>query len=181
MAARGMQVPTYAYAENNPLRYVDLTGLSPQERAAILQQFDAAVNRMTWDAQRLDASYLNNIAASVWWKNELKGCGEQADFVKKWLSDNVAMKDYRVELAGGRTGPYGLFPHQWVVASSVADDSVLVLDPWANQAWETSFFPDSASFDYSNHPLKGGKGQWIFVGGVHPSGSSSGGGQCGCR
>lgn len=27
MAARGMQVPTYAYAENNPLMYVDIDGL----------------------------------------------------------------------------------------------------------------------------------------------------------
>ena len=152
---RGHSLPAYAYALNNPLRWVDLDGYSPQERSAILNQFDAAVNRMTWDANRLNAPILNNIAEMFWRGNELKACEAQASYTKSWLHSNVKLSDYELEYAGGRTGPFGLFPHQWVVATSKVDNSVIVLDPWANEAWETTWFPGSSQFEWSNYPLRG--------------------------
>ena len=163
MALHGAGVNSYSYTGGVPLLLVDPSGLSPQERTAILDAFDSGVNRLTWDAERLNAPYLNNISAVFWPRNTLRGCGEQADAMERWLRSSVQFKDYELSMAGGRTGPAGVFPHQWLVAASKVDNSVLILDPWANEAWETTYFEPSALFEYSNYPKKGGPGLWLGV------------------
>lgn len=49
MARRGMSVPTYAYAANNPLRYVDSTGLAPGDWFSSPNQ--AAQDALQWIQQ----------------------------------------------------------------------------------------------------------------------------------
>jgi hypothetical protein len=146
------------------LRFADGgTQAAPTLTLRATEAFDSGVNRLTWDAERLNAPYLNNISAVFWPRNTLRGCGEQADAMERWLRSSVQFKDYELSMAGGRTGPAGVFPHQWLVAASKVDNSVLILDPWANEAWETTYFEPSALFEYSNYPKKGGPGLWLGV------------------
>ena len=56
MAARGKPVPTYAYAANNPLRYVDRNGLDPGDVFSF--QRSAALDYYQWQSRQWHAPML---------------------------------------------------------------------------------------------------------------------------
>ena len=54
-ARRGAGTPSYAYAANDPTRFIDRTGLSPEERLRILAEYAVFLTRETEAGRRLDA------------------------------------------------------------------------------------------------------------------------------
>lgn len=161
MAQSGMSVPTYAYAVNNPLRYTDPDGQSPQSRLRLIKDFRFYVDFMTRHRLRRMPPLLNNFNASSPFRTEM-GCGDQADWLKRALRDE-GYEDYEIAMAGGRTSSAGLWPHQWIVAISTADNSVLALDPWTDTISESSWFDNADTYDWlGNYPTAMG-GPWESV------------------
>jgi len=170
MAQTGMGVPTYSYALNNPVRFVDPDGRSPQSRQPLNQGLGFWVDFMTPHRMRPMPPLLNNFNASSPFRSEM-GCSNQGDWMRKTLAEG-GYEDYRITMAGGRTGRFGLWPHQWVVAISSVDNSVLALDPWTDTVQESPFFEDADTYDWlGNYPTAlGGPWESIPTYGPWPSG-----------
>lgn len=176
MAHGGMSVPTYAYAANNPLRYVDPDGLSPKSRLRLIKDFRFWVDFMTRHHLRRMPPLLNNFNATSPFRKEL-GCGDQADWLRRRLAEEGPYEDFQIGLAGGRTSSSGAWPHQWIVAVSTVDNSVLALDPWADRVTESPWFDNADTYDWDlsggNYPdAMGGPWESVPTYGPWPSSSS---------
>ena len=137
----------YSYVGQNPLNYVDPSGLSARDVNRIRSTFREAVSQMTMTGQRRDPGLINNFS-SGW--NELTngrvgspylGCEEQASTLQPQLSGQQYDDKWKLLVVGSdwphlqSHSPLGIspLPHWWIEGiSSNPSDPILIIDPWKN-------------------------------------------------
>lgn len=137
----------YGYSFHDPVNFIDMNGLSPEDVAKIKETFKNQVSAMTSSGQRRDPGLMNNYSRSL---NDLtggmlgspfKGCIEQADVLQNVLSSGKYDDKWSFNLVGSDlphlepqlTFGFNPFAHHWVEAvSSNPSDPVLIIDPWRN-------------------------------------------------
>ena len=122
----------YPYVGNNPMNWIDPTGLSKRDVQTIMNTFHDVVDRMTQNGER-SSPWINNVQASaemlVLKKKRHLGCGEQAARVYPALDNNHYDDRWHFEWHQR----YFPFPHQWLIGvSDNPNDPDVVIDPYNN-------------------------------------------------
>jgi RHS repeat-associated protein len=122
----------YRYVGNNPLNWIDPTGLSDRDVQTIINTFNNVVSQMTNNGER-SSPWTNNLQVS--WDLVLRrkrrhlGCGEQAARVYPALDNNRYDDHWRFEWQER----YFPLPHQWLLGiSDNPNDPNVVVDPYNN-------------------------------------------------
>src|SRR5437867_9937580 len=122
----------YPYVGNNPMNWIDPTGLSKRDVQTIMNTLHDVVDRMTQNGER-SSPWTNNVQASAEMlllrKKRHLGCGEQAARVYPALDNNHYDDRWHFEWHQR----YFPFPHQWLVGvSDNPNDPDVVIDPYNN-------------------------------------------------
>lgn len=143
---------TYAYGVSNPIRYIDLIGLSAEDVAEINELFRQEVDRMTEAGERSNSPF-NNTARNIEsyllnggnlvtfdpnkpWHN--KQCHEQSTSVKRVIDAKAHAFDdtWRIEHVDNDVGDR--YNHTWLRATSDnPEDPIIYLDPFNNEFAES--------------------------------------------
>lgn len=125
----------YNYVKNNPLKYVDSLGLSPEDVSRLKNVFDQSVQNMNQQGLRRPGSgtlngMINNVQSTF--GGQKLGCGAQADqtlndIVTDVMNNGQFQDNWQFQIVN--PNPF----HQNIEAtSSNPADPVLTIDPWKN-------------------------------------------------
>ena len=137
----------YGYSFNDPINFIDMNGLSPNDVKTITNTFNNTVTSMTNSGQRASPGAWNNFNSSI---NSLtggaaghpyQGCYDQANTMSGALSGQHYDDQWTFSQVGSN-GPHlepqsflggNLFPHWWLEGhSSNPMDPTLIIDPYNN-------------------------------------------------
>ena len=128
-------VNTYGYVGGNPVALVDSLGLSPADVARIQDAFNTSVSEMTSVGLRVSPGPINNFRSSyqqlrnaIMGNNNarrLLGCGEQAEYVKHFLSQLSFDDNWKFTIVADG-------PVHWrgLAESANESDPDIYFDPW---------------------------------------------------
>jgi hypothetical protein len=115
-------VNTYGYVSENPLRFIDLLGLSEADVGRIENVFHLIVDGMTRRKERLRTPWLNNMRSTF--GGGYLGCGDQESVVRDQLEKQIYDDKWTFSQKSS------LF-HRWGEAtSSNPTDPTIIYDPW---------------------------------------------------
>jgi RHS repeat-associated protein len=122
----------YRYVGDNPLNWIDPTGLSDRDVQTIFKTFHSVVDEMTANGER-SSPWINNLLVSrdmlLLREKRHLGCGEQAGRVYPALDNNHYDDNWHFDWHER----YFPLPHQWLVGvSDNPSDPNVVIDPYNN-------------------------------------------------